>query len=203
MAFQFMCPQGHVLQGDEAHAGQAVQCPQCGTMFVIPSPGDLGPSPSPPVSAAPPPPEEETDEFGLPVIGRRGGRFSFLEEGGSEGSDLSGTLDGVLRIVAVGEGPRAAFDPLGGSGPRLVTIPCPNGHTLQMPFDSMGREILCPHCGEQFVLRYTDSVEYHREVEAKQSAREHKLGKQWLTWAVVASVAVVVLLLSLIAAAHL
>jgi hypothetical protein len=37
MAFQFLCPQGHLLEGDEAHMGMACQCPQCGTTFIIPT----------------------------------------------------------------------------------------------------------------------------------------------------------------------
>ncbi len=38
MAFQFKCPQGHLLEGDESQAGQQCQCPDCGMTFVIPSP---------------------------------------------------------------------------------------------------------------------------------------------------------------------
>jgi len=37
MAFQFYCPQGHLLQSDPAHLGQQCQCPHCGTLFVIPT----------------------------------------------------------------------------------------------------------------------------------------------------------------------
>src|SRR5437016_5178299 len=37
MAFQFLCPQGHLLEGDEAHMGMACQCPQCGMTFIIPT----------------------------------------------------------------------------------------------------------------------------------------------------------------------
>src|SRR6185295_8589581 len=37
MTFQFLCPQGHLLQGEEAHMGMQCQCPQCGTAFIIPT----------------------------------------------------------------------------------------------------------------------------------------------------------------------
>ncbi len=37
MTFQFLCPQGHLLQGEEAHMGMECQCPQCGTAFIIPT----------------------------------------------------------------------------------------------------------------------------------------------------------------------
>ena len=36
--FQFCCPQGHVLQGELSQVGQLVQCPMCGSSFLIPPP---------------------------------------------------------------------------------------------------------------------------------------------------------------------
>lgn len=38
MAFQFQCPNGHLLQGEESQAGQQCQCPMCQTLFIIPPP---------------------------------------------------------------------------------------------------------------------------------------------------------------------
>ena len=38
MAFQFQCPTGHVLEGDESQAGQAIPCPVCQVLFLIPAP---------------------------------------------------------------------------------------------------------------------------------------------------------------------
>lgn len=38
MAFQFQCPQGHLLEGDESQAGQTCHCPTCGMAFIIPAP---------------------------------------------------------------------------------------------------------------------------------------------------------------------
>ena len=38
MAFQFQCPQGHLLSGDESQAGQQCHCPTCGILFIIPQP---------------------------------------------------------------------------------------------------------------------------------------------------------------------
>src|SRR5688572_9696293 len=38
MAFQFQCPQGHLLEGDESQAGQAINCPVCTMLFIIPAP---------------------------------------------------------------------------------------------------------------------------------------------------------------------
>ena len=36
MPFQYMCPQGHLLEGHEAQMGQQTQCPICYTMMVVP-----------------------------------------------------------------------------------------------------------------------------------------------------------------------
>jgi len=38
MGFQFLCPQGHLLQADQSQAGQQSQCPYCGSVFLIPQP---------------------------------------------------------------------------------------------------------------------------------------------------------------------
>jgi ribosomal protein S27E len=38
MAFQFQCPQDHLLEGEESQAGQAINCPVCGMLFIIPEP---------------------------------------------------------------------------------------------------------------------------------------------------------------------
>ena len=38
--FQFLCPEGHLLEGDENYAGRQSQCPQCGTVFVVPGQDD-------------------------------------------------------------------------------------------------------------------------------------------------------------------
>ncbi len=36
MPFQFMCPQGHLLEGHESQMGQQVPCPVCGTLMIVP-----------------------------------------------------------------------------------------------------------------------------------------------------------------------
>lgn len=38
MTFQFQCPQGHLLEGEPHDAGQQVNCPTCGILFIIPAP---------------------------------------------------------------------------------------------------------------------------------------------------------------------
>lgn len=36
MPFNFLCPQGHWLTGDESQMGQQLQCPICGSLFMVP-----------------------------------------------------------------------------------------------------------------------------------------------------------------------
>ena len=56
MAFQFLCPQGHLLEGEESQAGQKAQCPSCGSVFLVPQP--IPAAPPDPSSAQPPAPAE-------------------------------------------------------------------------------------------------------------------------------------------------
>ena len=59
MAFQFQCPQGHLLEGDPSQAGQQCQCPECGTLFIIPEPVTAQPEPEPePALPGPPGPPD-------------------------------------------------------------------------------------------------------------------------------------------------
>jgi hypothetical protein len=55
MAFQFQCPQDHLLEGDESQAGQAINCPVCGMLFIIPEP--ISEPVAAPVPETPPEPE--------------------------------------------------------------------------------------------------------------------------------------------------
>lgn len=67
MPFQFQCPQGHLLEGEESQAGQPVNCPVCHMLFLIPAPL-AAPSPAP---ADPNPPvapmESAAPTFAAPI----------------------------------------------------------------------------------------------------------------------------------------
>jgi hypothetical protein len=53
MAFEFLCPQGHLLEGDESQVGSECACPTCGCHFEVPAP--LPPKPINVVSIDPAP----------------------------------------------------------------------------------------------------------------------------------------------------
>jgi hypothetical protein len=161
MSFQFLCPQGHLLEGEEAHMGMQCQCPQCGAVFIIPTvqrgadatidemiaPFDRsevsetwstsqavaeGPSPPlPPASPSSATPPADDDAARL---------------------DESELIDGGLSKAAEQE--------------SLLHIPCPNGHELEVPLNMIGHRALCPHCRVEFRLRREKSVEFLRQQEA-------------------------------------
>ncbi len=60
MSFQFACPQGHLLVGDESMAHSQLNCPTCGMLFLVPEP--LRPEPTP-VPAPVPTPEPVLPEI--------------------------------------------------------------------------------------------------------------------------------------------
>jgi len=181
MAYQFMCPQGHLLEGDASQAGQPCQCPTCGMDFIVPEAApSLTPEISPdsafdPLAAAPLPPQDtfapvHSATLGVPNMGN---------------PDPAGA--GV------------PFDPLGTeAATKVLHIPCPNGHLLDTPADMLGEVVVCPHCNEQFALREKDSVEFKRKKQRQEEQEAYKSGKKWLTWAIVIVAIVAISLIAMI-----
>ncbi|MCA9221503.1 MAG: hypothetical protein KDA71_14330 [Planctomycetales bacterium] len=168
MSFMFQCPNGHVLEGDPAHAGQQCQCPTCGILFIIPPP----PAPSPSAASG-----------WTPQFGPRENAPAPFQVGGHPGAEAPSFTS------------PAPAEP---EPEKLYHIPCPNGHELETPADMLGQDVLCPHCNVQFRLREKDSVEYKRQRREESIRRERKLGNVWLNWAITIAVVVVLGLLILI-----
>lgn len=156
MAFQFQCPQGHLLEGDEAQAGQTCQCPMCGMAFIIPAP--VAAAAWSPAVCAPP-----AEQPSIPSFGPGAPAAEVAEE------------------------------------PKLLHIPCPKGHELEVPLDMLNQDVMCPHCGEQFRLRERDSVEFKRKQAELEERRVARAGKLWFNWAIVIAVGIVLFLIILIA----
>ncbi len=171
MTFQFLCPQGHLLQGDEVHMGMQCQCPQCGVTFIIPTIEGAEPAASPvePDNLAP----IEDD----PIAAM-----------GASASTTSAGLDDLH----VGD----ISDELDEAMEALFHIPCPNGHELEVPAEMIGSRALCPHCGAEFRLRREKSVEYLRE----QEILDRKRAQFWFRLAIIAAGVVGVVLLIMIIA---
>ena len=196
MAFQFYCPQGHLLQSDPAHMGQQCQCPHCGTLFVIPTVVEDS-------AAAGTAPWLQVEQQPAP---REAGVGDFLETPGTYRAPPEPVwADDPAVDAQYRQAPADAavddFDPTAAvasheAAPRDLHIPCPNGHILDTPLDMLGQEVLCPHCQAQFRLRREDSL----EDQVEQERRDHKRGEKWLIWSIVAAVAVLLLLGIMIAA---
>ncbi len=197
MTFQFLCPQGHLLQGEEAHMGMQCQCPQCGTAFIIPT---IESSPSPGGTTADPElglaPFDDADPFDQPTAApsrQMESAPSGLENfaaGGFESHDLGSAS------FAADEGIGELADEV---GEVLLHIPCPNGHVLDVPLDMIGARAMCPHCRAEFRLRREKSEEHLREQEILDAKR----AQFWFKLAIIAAGVVVIVLLVMILAASL
>jgi hypothetical protein len=197
MTFQFLCPQGHLLQGEEAHMGMQCQCPQCGVAFIIPT---ITPAAAPAPSVAPAPaasngsslelvPIEDDDKPARHQPVRQ--EITELEVPSIELSALEAFDDGGRRgtELDIGELEDEA-------GESLLHIPCPNGHMLDVPAGMVGTRAMCPHCRAEFRLKRERSVEYQREQEIIDAKR----AKFWFKLAIVAAGVVGVILVFMIIA---
>ena len=64
------------------------------------------------------------------------------------------------------------------------------GHLLDTSRDMLGQEVMCPHCDAQYSLREKDSEEYQHRRAQQLGARERKIGKLWLNFAIITGVLV-------------
>ncbi|MGD9720446.1 MAG: hypothetical protein AB7O59_06560 [Pirellulales bacterium] len=180
MTFQFLCPQGHLLEGEEEHMGMQCQCPQCGTAFIIPTLG-------------------QSDDVEVEVEEEAPAAAAEIELEPLEPLDAMRPLDAGLAAPL--PAPRAAArqaveedDEDVEIGEALLHIPCPNGHELETPAEMIGQKAKCPHCGVVFKLMREESVEYQRQ----QEILERRQAKFWFQTAVIVAGFVVVVLIAMI-----
>lgn len=179
MTFQYTCPQGHLLEGDAAQAGQQVQCPTCGVLLVVPAvtqPAAPTVAPAaPPVAAVP----LETAETVTPT--ESSGRFDPFADVGPSGGRAGAILDGLA-----GGGDGTA------TGPKMVHVPCPAGHILETPQDTMGQTVMCPHCGQMFDLQMKNTLEFKRDKQRIDDKRIRRSSELWMRWAIAAAILIVI-----------
>ena len=82
--------------------------------------------------------------------------------------------------------------------PRIVRIPCPQGHELQTPTDMLNQEVLCPICSTQFHLRYEDSVEFKEEQAEQRRRKAEQLNQAALKWSIIAAVVIVLSIVAMV-----
>ena len=195
MAFQFLCPGGHLLQGEESSAGSHCQCPHCGILFIIPQP--LG-RPSPSSGAPPEPPPEEGQDQPIEPIWERdsagGTADAETQLGFVVPEDDKVEVPVQEEAVHVAELAGAADE----SENAILEVVCPKGHRLQAPRKTLGKDVLCTVCNRRFRLGHEHTVEYLEQRAQERALREQRTAKLWLGWAITAAVCVLLGLLALI-----
>ena len=195
MSFQFLCPQGHLLEGIESQTGQQCQCPLCGTAFIVPAPTGYTPPPQPysaPAGPAAPSigPSQHAPVGSIPSLGPIAPQTTAPEEKPAAPPAPVKPAEVVAPTVPSEPAPpepKPEEDPN-----RIVRIPCPQGHELHTPMSMIGMEARCPECSEKFTLRYEDSLESKEEQRLKQERREQSFNK-WLIIGSIGAAVVVVL----------
>jgi len=171
MTFQFLCPQGHLLEGEEEHMGMQCQCPQCGTAFIIPV--------------------LDTAQAGAGQVAQEDIGLAPLEDEGDV-VPIQEPFAPPRRDPPPARNEAPAFDPsellaseLGrdAGGEDLLHIPCPNGHELETPLDMIGQRAVCPHCGVEFRLRREKSIEYQHQ----QEMLDRRRARFWFQLAIMAA----------------
>jgi hypothetical protein len=204
MPFQFLCPQGHLLEGIESQMGQQCQCPVCGMMFLVPFVGGP-PQPAPaagygqPPGYAPPGHAPGYPAGGYPAPGHAPPGYPGPEA--QYAPPVAETAAPPVEVSAAPqvepakaeESPAAEEKPTEEPKPeedpnRIVRIPCPQGHELHTPMSMIGMDAMCPECGEQFTLNYEDSIEAREERELKRQQREELFNKRVLQWSIGAAI---------------
>ena len=164
MTFQFLCPQGHLLEGEEAHMGMQCECPQCGTAFIIPTIDRPGHGRA----------QVEVSDYELEPISPVEGLPD--RSRGPEVDDVALAGLDMREIAATELG--AAVD-----AEQMLHIPCPNGHELETPVEMLGQRAACPHCGAEFRLKREKSIEYLHQ----QDIIERRRARFWFQLAVMAA----------------
>lgn len=192
MAFQFLCPHGHLLQGEESQSGQQCKCPYCEALFFVPNPpvtarGDRAEDTS--LVGEGPYRLEESDPAPAEPI--------FEDEAPSAPTPYDEGTDNTARDA---ESPAPVFpaDQEAQTERSVLHIPCPSGHVLETPQEMMGQLVMCPFCQQQFRLRAQDSQEYKQKKAKEREEHEERVSQLWLNWSIIAAVVVVIAVVVLI-----
>ncbi len=199
MAIEFHCPNGHILEVDDEHAGVQIRCPACDVKCLVP------PRQAPAPAAAPRPPTPP-DEDTVPLISPRkvrrqpsGRRRSVA----TRKQPLDVEVPEVLHQPVINEPATPAVDVgegIGAANRKTLHIECKKcSQLLEVSSDMFGQKLACPACGNAFLAELTRTVEYRREKQIKDDKQERQLSTRWLYTAVFVGVFTVIGLVILIA----
>ena len=194
MAIEFHCPNGHILEVDDEHAGVQIRCPACDVKCLVPPSG---------AATVVQPPSAPAEEL-MPIVsrrkvikrgGRRGGgpgRRQPLDVVVPEASDDAVVIEAAPTGIDVGEGSGAA-------NREILHIECKQcSQLLEVSKDMLGQDLACPACGKAFKAELKRTVEYRREKKIKDDRDERELSNRWLYIAVFAGLFILAGLLSMI-----
>jgi hypothetical protein len=198
MPFQFRCPQGHLLEGENEDVGQVVHCPICGVALTIPS-APYTPTatpiqpPVPPyqqqqvptadvIDTAPPVIEPEPETF--PDVTANGSIEEAENEFALHTDDLQSAAAEQDDNQPEQDGNDAPDFESGKANQDELRIPCPNGHILDVTRDMLDEEAICPFCEEQFELKERNSIEAIEKRAILSEKREEKQERMFLYWGV-------------------
>lgn len=210
MAFHFFCPTGHLLQADERHVGRAAVCPYCNTTLRIPAVrkparsventeaaadvADARPSPGDRGAVAASSHDVDSPSLEVREVASDEGAFAALDDqaaaehrGGSADSPEAERRSGSAETFFGNQPPLESEV----GRPGAVHIPCPAGHVLETPPDMVGRDAMCPFCGQVFRLEFRNSLEYQQEQEQRAARQAERAARFWLQWAIAAAIVTV------------
>lgn len=227
MNFQFYCPQGHLLEGDSSQAGSQITCPLCHILFIVPDFPDQNEQAPPPQNENPfsftssakhsssgpdfsalgaiqPSGKSQNPfssrQFQLPGLNADDNAIESAVDENPDAAPDENASTGIPDLFSSdGSRTRTPFTPTpSASALKILHIPCPSGHILDVPKEMLGEKAVCPFCRKQFTLKFEKSLEHRREVEKREERIVKKKGKAWFYWSVIALVVTVIGVIALI-----
>ena len=198
MPFQFLCPNGHLLQANEDQIGQRTVCPHCRMEIIIPSLAGYSPEPQkspvvPPDAPTVSPPVSTFTGLNTPPapnsfnVQRKKKNFDFANAQASE-QEAEKAAEKPEQKMNIGDPDK---------DDKLHCL-CPSGHSLAISRDMIGEKAMCPYCNKTFEIKLERTVEYINKRKREEELAEKKMAKFWFQWAVVAIVLAVVFIVVMI-----
>ena len=191
MSFQFLCPNGHLLQAEDQDVGQIVNCPVCATAMAIP-PNPAGPPIAMPVSPAAPVATTYYNPAASEPIPEAIYENQIVEEFPDVTGDSELAADEFIVDTGEEDHHEAETPDFDGNNANRdeLHIACPNGHVLAVTRDLLHEEAICPHCNESFELLERNSVEAKTKRAKQAELRAEKSERVFLYWGIAVAVLV-------------
>ena len=189
MSFQFLCPNGHLLQAEDQDVGQIVNCPVCATAMAIPS-NPAGPPVAMPVSPSAPVERVGMSDYSEAVSGPGDEEIESFPDVTGENELDADEFSVDTGEESHGETETSDFENNNANQDELH-IACPNGHVLLVTRDLLHEEAICPHCNVSFELLERNSIEAKTRKAEQAERRAEKVERVFLYWGIAIAVLVI------------